>query len=152
KPALGPFAPSPRLVPIDEGHRGIRRQRLSLAIPAPCPAAGSFEPINRALCAAMLPPGPACRVPELLSPVSTRFDEGSIFRICDRRFGYLKWYGLDLVCPHLVVENKAIVRGRAHAPPAAWDVRIARPGPGTVTGGLAKRFGLRIAESLPHIG
>src|SRR5439155_12262064 len=83
-----PAAPGLRLVPIDERDGRVGGQLLSFGMAAPCPPAVVLgQPIDRALGACALAPGPARLGPKLARAISAGFDEGRELGVRDRRLG-----------------------------------------------------------------
>src|SRR5262249_24754980 len=70
QPALGPVAVGLRLVPVDEGYRGVRRERFDFIVVAPRPAAALvIEPVGRMLPTRALPPLPPRPPPQFPTPL-----------------------------------------------------------------------------------
>src|SRR5260370_39575045 len=70
-----PAAPGLRLVPIDEHDGPVGCQLFGSCMAAPCPPAVVGQPIDRALGAGALAPGPALLGPKLAHAIAAGLDQ-----------------------------------------------------------------------------
>src|SRR5262249_56205612 len=97
------------LVPVDEGYRGVRRERFDFIVVAPRPAAALvIEPVGRMLRTRALAPLPSRYAPEFATPIAALLHEGGELGVRARRFGNPVGFDLYRVRQLLVVSSETI--------------------------------------------
>src|SRR5262249_61601656 len=97
------------LVPVDEGYRGVRRERFDFIVVAARPAAALvIEPVGRMLRTRALAPLPSRYAPEFATPIAALLHEGGELGVRDRRFSDPEGRDFIRMRPLLVIEHSTI--------------------------------------------